>query len=68
MWAVENPDNVFYYQEHSLMDLDSQIQDYSPFTLGIQTQWQLKMMAMFTHDNVLSIDATFGTSQTRVKY
>jgi hypothetical protein len=67
MWAAENPDSVFYYQEHSLMDLNSQTQDDSPFTIGIQTEWQLEMMAKFGHNSALSIDATFGTSQTRVR-
>lgn len=68
MWATENPDSVFYYQEHSLIDLNSQTQDDSPFTIGIQTEWQLEMMAKFGHNSALSIDATFGTSQTRVRY
>ena len=67
MWAAENPDNVFYYHEHLLMDLNSQTQDDSPFTIGIQTKWQLEMMANFGHNNALSIDATFGTNQTRVR-
>ena len=66
MWTMENPENVFYYQEHGLMDLNSQVQDDSPFTLGIQTEWQLQMMAKFGFNNALSVDATFGTSQTRV--
>ena len=67
MWAVENPDSVFYYQEHSLMDFNSQTQDDSLFTIGIQTEWQLEMMAKFGHNSALSIDATFGTNQTRVR-
>ena len=67
MWAAENPCSVFYYQEHSLLDLNSQTQDDSPFTIGIQTEWQLEMMANFGHNSALSIDATFGTSQTRVR-
>lgn len=68
MWTMENPESVFYYQEHSLMDLNSQVQEDSPFTLGIQTEWQLQMMAKFGHNNALSLDATFGTSQTRVSH
>ena len=66
MWTMENPESVFYYQEHSLMDLNSQLQEDSPFTLGIQTEWQLQMMAKFGSNSALSVDATFGTSQTRV--
>ena len=68
MWTMENPDSVFYYQEHSLMDLNSVLQEDSPFTLGIQTEWQLQMMAKFGNNNALSLDATFGTSQTRVSH
>ena len=41
---------------------------WQPFAFGIQTEWQLGMMAKFGHNNTLSIDATFGTSQTRVRH
>ena len=68
MWVMENPENVFYYQEHSLLDINSQVQNDSPFTLGVQTEWQLQMMIKFGHKSALSIDATFGTSQTRVSH
>ena len=68
MWVMENPENVFYYQEHSLLDINSQVQNDSPFTLGIQSEWQLQMMIKFGHKSALSIDATFGTSQTRVSH
>ena len=68
MWVMENPENVFYYQEHSLLDINSQVQDESPFTLGLQSEWQLQMMIKFGHNSALSIDATFGTSQTRVSH
>ena len=66
MWTLEHPDNVFFYQEHSLIDLNYSTQNDVPFTIGIQTEWQLEMMAKFGHNIALSIDATFGTSQTRV--
>ena len=66
MWSLENPASVFYYQEHALMDLNSYTQNESPFTIGIQTEWQLEMMDKFGHNSALSIDATFGTTQTRV--
>jgi hypothetical protein len=48
------------------MDLNSQ--GDSPLTLEIQTKWQLEMMAKFGHNNVLLINTTFGTSQTRVRH
>jgi hypothetical protein len=66
MWVMENPENVFYYQEHDLLDINSQVQDDSPFTLGVQSEWQLEMMVKFGHNSVFAIDSTFGTSQTRV--
>ena len=68
MWVMENPVNVLYYQEHSLLDINSQVQNDSPFTLGIQSEWQLEMMVKFGHNSALSIDYTFGFSQTRVSH
>ena len=68
MWVMKNPENVFYYQEHSLLDINSQVQNNSPFTLGIQSEWQLEMMVKLGHNSALSIDSTFGTSQTRVSH
>ena len=68
MWVMKNPENVFYYQEHSLLDINSQVQNDSPFTLGVQSEWQLEMMLKFRHNSVLSIDSTFGTKQTRVRH
>ena len=68
MWTLEHPDSVFFYQEHSLMDLNYSTQNDAPFTLGIQTEWHLEMMAKLGHNNTLSIDATFGTSRTQVRH
>ena len=48
------------------MDLNYSIQNEAPFTIGMQTEWQLEMMAKSGHISALFIDATFGTSQTRV--
>ena len=66
MWVHENPVSVFFYQEHSLLDLNSINQEDIPFSLGIQTEWQQQMMATFGHNSAIAIDATFGTNQTRV--
>ena len=68
MWTAENSDSLFFYQDHSLMDLNSQTQDNSLFTIGIQIEWQLEMMANFGQISALSIDATFGTGQIKVEY
>lgn len=35
MWKDDNPECVFYYQEHGLLDLNEIQQDDTPFTLGI---------------------------------
>lgn len=50
------------------MDLISSTQSNAPFTLGIQIEWQLEMMAKFGHNITLSIDTTFGTFQIQVQY
>ena len=68
MWTEEHLGNVFFYQKHSLVDLNYSTQNDAPFTLGIHTEWQLEMMAKFGHNSALSIDATFGISQILVWY
>ena len=50
------------------MDLNSTTRSEAPFTIGIQTEWQLEMMKKFGNNNTISIDATFGTTQTRVRH
>lgn len=44
------------------MDLTSQTQYNSHFTLDVQSEWQQEMMAKFGHNNALLINATFGTN------
>jgi len=64
MWVLEDLDSVFFYVEHAPMDINSQTQDDTPFTLGIQTPWQLEVMQKFGHGNVVFFDATFGKQGT----
>jgi hypothetical protein len=66
MWVLEDPNSVFFYVQHAPMDLNSQTQDDTPFTLGIQTPWQLEIMQNFGHGNVIAFGATFGTNQSKV--
>ncbi len=66
MWVLKNPDSIFFYVQHALMDFNSQTQDDIPFTLGIQTPWQLEIMQKFGHGSVLPFDRTFGTNQSKV--
>lgn len=68
MWKDENIKRVFFYQEHSLMDMNQTEQQNNPFGLGFQTEWQFQMMLKFGHGGALAIDATFGTSHSRVSY
>jgi hypothetical protein len=46
------------------MDLNLPSQDDTPFTFGIQTLWQAKMMIKFGHKSSISFDATFSTNQS----
>ena len=66
MWKIENPEMVFFYQDHALLDLNVQKQDDTPFSIGIQTTWQHSIMFKFGHGNLLALDATFSTSHTTV--
>jgi hypothetical protein len=36
------------------------------YTLGIQTEWQLRMMVAHGHQSTILFDATFGTNIARV--
>jgi hypothetical protein len=66
MWTEENPEFVFKYQEHELVDVNLPPKEDCTYTLGIQTEWQLRMMATHGHQSAVSFDATFGTNTARV--
>jgi hypothetical protein len=68
MWKDENPDSVFYFTDHGLVDLNhlATKQDETPFRLGIQTPWQFEMMLKFGNGGPMAMDATFGTNHARV--
>jgi hypothetical protein len=67
MSLLKNPNSIFFYVQHAPMDLNSQTQDDTPFTLGIQTPWQLEIMQKFGHGSAISFDATFGINQSTVR-
>jgi hypothetical protein len=48
------------------LDLNLLNQDDTPFIVGIQTPWEFEMMEKFGDHNLISFDATFGTSQNKV--
>lgn len=53
MWTLENPNHIFFYQEHLLMDLNYITQSGVPFTIVIQAEWHLEMIERFGHNNAL---------------
>jgi hypothetical protein len=38
-----------------------------PFVIGIQNQFQFQMMLEHGHESAVSLDATFGTNQPKVR-
>jgi hypothetical protein len=39
----------------------------SPFVIGIQNQFHFQMMLEYGHESAVSLDATFGTNQSKVR-
>lgn len=72
MWVQKNPDKVFHYTETNAgepLKVEGQLDGGNmPFTIGIQTPWQVEMMAKFGHGGGMSIDATFGTNDKKVSH
>ena len=72
MWVQKNPDKVFHYTEsnkHKPVPVPGELNGNNmPFTIGIQTQWQKKMMLQHGHRGGISVDATFGTNDKKVQY
>ncbi|XP_050234308.1 uncharacterized protein LOC126682614 [Mercurialis annua] len=56
MWVEKNQSHVFYYQDFS---------DRDPFTLGIQTEWQLQQMIRFGNRSLIASDSRFGTNKLK---
>lgn len=72
MWVERNPDKVFYYTESNKqkpVPVPGELTGANmPFTIGIQTDWQRKMMLQHGHNGGISIDATFGTNERKVTF
>ena len=68
LWVQENPDSVFCYTKTNVPAQGELNSSNMPFTLWIQTKWQKKMMLKFGHHNGVSIDATFGTNDKKVRH
>ncbi|KAK9757785.1 hypothetical protein RND81_01G185800 [Saponaria officinalis] len=54
MWVDSHPTCVFFYEEFS---------DSEPFTIGIQTDWQLQQMIRFGDRSLLASDSRFGSNK-----
>jgi hypothetical protein len=62
MWIEENRDYVFIYQEHELIGINLDTKEECTYTLGIQIDWQVQMMAIHDHNSAVSFDTAFGTN------
>ncbi|KAF3444330.1 hypothetical protein FNV43_RR14020 [Rhamnella rubrinervis] len=56
LWVESHQSNVFFYEDFS---------DSEPFTLGIQTEWQLQQMIRFGNRNLVISDSRFGTNKLK---
>ncbi|KAI4324136.1 hypothetical protein L6164_023698 [Bauhinia variegata] len=56
MWVENHLNLVFFYQDYT---------DSDPFTLGIQTEWQLQQMIKFGNRGLLASDSRFGTKKLK---
>ncbi|MED6150347.1 hypothetical protein PIB30_071433 [Stylosanthes scabra] len=56
MWVENHQSHVFFYEDFS---------DSEPFTLGIQTEWQLQQMIRFGNRALLASDSRFGTNKLK---
>ncbi|KAL2322371.1 hypothetical protein Fmac_026750 [Flemingia macrophylla] len=54
MWVESHQNQVFFYEDFS---------DSDPFTLGIQTEWQLQQMIRFGNRSLLASDSRFGANK-----
>jgi hypothetical protein len=59
-WAFSHPDDVFYFQD---ANEDNEI--HVPFTIRIQTPYQLQAMVSLNDNGAISMDATFGTNDVK---
>ncbi|CAO2829941.1 unnamed protein product [Amaranthus hypochondriacus] len=57
LWVEDHRTHIFFYQDFSESD---------PFTIGIQTEWQLQQMIRFGNGGLLASDSRFGTN--KIKY
>lgn len=56
MWVESHQNQVFFFEDFS---------DSEPFTLGIQTEWQLQQMIRFGNRGLVASDSRFGTNKLK---
>lgn len=68
MWTEQNATWVFYYKEIAKLEGCALNGDNMPFSIGIQTKWQMKMMLNHGHMSGVALDATLGTNDKKNKF
>ncbi|KAJ6722652.1 ZINC ION BINDING PROTEIN [Salix koriyanagi] len=56
LWVESHQNQVFFFEDFS---------DSEPFTLGIQTEWQLQQMIRFGNRGLVASDSRFGTNKLK---
>ncbi|KAK8711153.1 hypothetical protein V6N13_146446 [Hibiscus sabdariffa] len=56
MWVESHQNHVFFYEDFT---------DSDPFTLGIQTEWQLQQMIRFGNCSLIASDSRIGTNKLK---
>ncbi|KAL9228833.1 hypothetical protein vseg_004371 [Gypsophila vaccaria] len=56
VWVDSHPACVFFYEDFS---------DTEPFTIGIQTEWQLQQMVRFGNHSLIASNSRFGTNKLK---
>lgn len=68
MWVEANPDDVFFYRLVKKGTVSGTLTSANlPFVIGIQNEFQFKMMLQHGHESIVSMDATFGTNHWKVR-
>uniref|UniRef100_A0A6N2MRY4 Uncharacterized protein n=1 Tax=Salix viminalis TaxID=40686 RepID=A0A6N2MRY4_SALVM len=57
LWVESHQNQVFFFEDFS---------DSEPFTLGIQTEWQLQQMIRFGNRGLVASDSRFGTNKLKI--
>ncbi|KAH9316521.1 hypothetical protein KI387_025148, partial [Taxus chinensis] len=63
VWQDQNPNICFEYQEY---EGNVEEDGHVPFIMGIQMPQQLEWMLKYGHNNILAMDATFGTNGMKI--